>query len=805
MTLRPNDSATRLLNGFALDLRATIRGLSRRPAFALTAIGTIALGVAASTAMFSAVDGILLRSLPFANADRLVAVMPERFLAQRDLDALRTRLTTLDQVTVFSPGWLMPLVEVDEPRQVNAARLGGNLFTMVGARPALGRLFGMDAERRGEGNLAVLSWQMWQDVFKGDSAILNRSIALDGGRYTVIGVMPRGFQLFDWKSDLWLPMTLSPDVFTWANGTGLLYGRLAPGASHASATTQLRTVLPGIATDFGYEANWSQNAGLVSLQEHLVGDVSRMLWLLFGAVAFLLLIATSNVANLLMVRASERRVELSVRASLGAPTGRIARLLLAESLLLGTAGGVIGAGLAALAIRYLPGLLPPDLPRLGELALNWRVLTFALVATIVPSLFFAVAPIVQTVRGGLAEALREGRGARKGERVRGGLVAVQVALSLVLLVGASVMGRSLMATLQVDRGLRSDHLLTAMVMVAGGRGAEPVRAFWREALPSIEAIPGVRGAATILHLPTDGRTWTADIDVVGRPPLPDGQSKPRSAWQAVSASYFATAGIPVIAGRSFEASDNANAPRVVAVNSAFAARLFPGESPIGKEINAGFATGRESATIVAVVGGVRHDSLSVPPPPEIYAPIEQTIVYGTGLIVRTTGDPKAMVAAVQRRIWDLNPNVPISNVRTMDELFSASLQRPRLILAVLAAFAIAGVILGAVGMYGVVAFTVQQRWRELGIRSALGAGSGALQGMVVRGGLRYAILGIAVGVPVALALTRLLRGMVFGVAAADPVSFAIVPVVLLLVTAAASWIPSRRGARSDPMAVLRED
>src|SRR5688572_29128921 len=445
--------APRVLNGFALELRATLRSLRRRPAFTLTAIGTIALGVGATTAMFSAVDGILLRRLPFATPDRLVAITPGRFVAQRDVDALRTRLTSLDQVTVFSPGWLMGLIEIDEPRQVNAARVGGNLFSMVGARPALGRTFGMEAERPGEGRQAVLSWQMWQEIFKGDSAIINRSIALEGNRYTVIGVMPRGFELFVWKSDLWVPMTMSRDAFTWAGATGLLYGRLAVGANRQTASAQLQTVLPGIASEFGYDASWSRDAGIIPLQEQMVGNVSRMLWLLFGAVAFLLLIATTNVANLLMVRASERRAELSLRMSLGAPTGRMARLLLAEGLLLGAVGGVLGAGMAAAMVGYLPAFLPRDLPRLGELAINGRILSFALVATLVPSLLFAVAPVVQAVQGGLAASLRESRGPRRGERLRGSLVAMQVALSLVLLTGASVMARSLIATLSVDRGL----------------------------------------------------------------------------------------------------------------------------------------------------------------------------------------------------------------------------------------------------------------------------------------------------------------------------------------------------------------
>jgi predicted permease len=792
----------RLLDGLSLDLRATLRGLRRRPAFSMTAVVTIALGIGASTTMFSVVDSVLLRALPYSTPDRLVALMPGRFYAQRDVDALRRRLTSLDQVTVFSPGWLMPLVEIAEPRQVNAARVGGNLFAMVGARPLVGRVFGMDSEMAGAAPVAVLSWQLWQDVFGGDSSIIDRSIALEGRHVTVIGVMARSFQLFDWKSDLWVPMSMSQTAFTWTGGTGLLYGRLAPGRPVAAVTAELKSVLPGIAREFSYAADWSRATSVVPLQEQMVGNVRRVLWLLFGAVAFLLLIATSNVANLTMVRAAERRAELALRTSLGAPGGRIARLLLGESLLLGITGGALGVLGAIVTIRYLPGFLPRDLPRLGEIELNARILVFALLATVLPSLLFALGPITQSFRAGQADALREARGVHRGERIRGALVAVQVALCLILLIGASVMGRSLSALLTVDRGLRSDHLLTATVQPSGS--PEQVRAFWRGALASIDAIPGVSGAATILHLPTIGRSWQAPIDVVGRA-LAEGEPRPHAGWQSVSTGYFATAGVPLLAGRPFDAGDHANAPPVVAVNRAFATRFFPGETPLGRQVIAGNASAGRPATIIAVVGGVRHDSLSAPPAPELYVPIEQQVVYATGLIVRTSGDPKALVPAVQRRIWDINPNVPLSDIRTMDERFSASLQRPRLILGVLAAFAIAGLTLGAVGIYGVVAYTVQQRWRELGIRSALGAGRGHLQGLVVRGGLRYAVVGIAIGLPIALALSRVLRGMVFGIAAADPASFAAVPVIILVVTMMASWIPSRRGARSDPMTVLRED
>lgn len=787
-----------------LDLKATMRGLKRRPAFTMAAVATIALAIAASTAMFSAVDAILIRALPYATPERLVAMLPGTFVANRELEQMRTRLQTADQVAVFSPGWLMPLVGLDAPLQVNAARVSGNLFSMVGTRPALGHAFDMEAEVPGNTRVAVLGHELWLDVFHGDPAIVGRSIDLEGAKYTVVAVMPRGFQLFDHESDLWVPMSMSREAFTWSGSTSFLYARLRTGRTLADLEAEMRTVVPSIAAQFSLPNTWGGPVMAVGLQESMVGNVSRMLWLLFGAVVFVLAIATGNVANLLLVRASERRAELALRTSLGAPQGRIARLLLGESLVLGLTGGAIGVGLAAVAVRALPSVLPSDLPRLGEVALNGRILAFAFLATLVPSLAFGLAPVLQTWKTGLSAMLREARtGGVRGERVRGSLVSLQVAMALVLLVGASIMGRSLVALLKVDRGLRSDHLLTATVMPGMG-DPETVRAFWRQSLRGIEGIPGVSAAGTILHLPTIGRTWMADIEVDGRE-LPADQPKPRSAWQSVSTNYFATAGVPVVQGRPFATTDNAAAPRVAAVNTAFAAKFFPGQSPIGHQITAGNATRRERATIVAVVGGVRHDSLSAAPAPEIYVPIEQNVVYATGLLVRTSGDPLAIARAVRERIWAVNPNVPISNVRSMDDLFSSSLQRPRLILGVLAFFAGVGLVLGAVGIYGVVAYGVQQRLRELGIRAALGADVSALRRLVVRGGLRFAMLGVVVGVPVALGLSRTLRGVAFGVPSADPISFLAVPVVLVGVAALASWFPARRASRADPMSVLREE
>ena len=457
-----------------------------------------------------------------------------------------------------------------------------------------------------------------------------------------------------------------------------------------------------------------------------------------------------------------------------------------------------------LGVRFIPGLLPAYLPRVEEITVDGRVMGFALVVTLLPSLVVALAPIAHALRTSTATRLRESRGGSPGgERTRGMLVAAEVAMALVLLVGASLMGRTMVALFNVDPGLRAERLLTARLQPSAANGEESVRAWWRALLTELETVPGVVSAATILHLPTIGRSWSTNVNFEGRTAAP-GAAPDRAAWQSVSEGYFATAGIPLLAGRDFGPSDRAATPRVVIVNDAFASRYYRGESPLGKRITTS-STSDQPLTVIGVVGGVRHDSLNAPPVPEVYVPIEQVYVGSTSLVVRTSGDPLALAGAIRDRIRSMDRNVPITDMRTMDDLLSASLHRPRLLLTVISLFAGLGLLLGLVGIYGVVAYGVQQRVRELGIRAALGADAGRLNRLVVRGGLRYALIGIVVGVPAALALSRALRGFVFGVATTDPLSFTLVPIVLLLVALAACWIPARRASRSDPMEVLRTE
>ncbi len=792
------------LGGIALDLRATLRGLRRRPAFSVTAIVTLSLGIGATTAVFSIVDAILLKPLPFAEPHRLVAIWPDRFLASREIAYFREHARSYDQVALFSPGWLMALTDVEVPQQLNAGRISGNLFAMVGVRPLLGRTFGLDAEQAANSRVAVLGWTAWQQVFGGDSTIIGRSIVLNGGSYEVLAVMPRGFQLFDQDSDIWTPMTMSPEDFTWTGATSFAYGRLRQGAELQQASAELPSLVRGAQAEFRHPDEWARGFSVIGLHDSLVGGVKRMLWLLFGAVGFLLLIATANVANLLLVRTSERRHELALRLSLGAPALRLARLLLSETVALGMAGGIAAIGIAMLGVRFIPGLLPTDLPRVEEITVDGRVMGFALVVTLLPSLVVALAPIAHALRNSTAMRLRESRGGSPGgERTRGMLVAAEVAMALVLLVGASLMGRTMIALFNVDPGLRAERLLTARMQPSAANGEEAVRAWWRALLTELETVPGVVSAATILHLPTIGRSWSTHVTFEGRTPAP-GAAPDRAAWQSVSEGYFATAGIPLLAGRDFGPSDRAGTPRVVIVNDAFASRYYRDESPLGKRIMTSSTTD-EPLTVIGVVGGVRHDSLNAPPVPEVYVPIEQVYVGSTSLVVRTAGDPLALAGAIRDRIRSMDRNVPITDMRTMDDLLSASLHRPRLLLTVMSLFAGLGLLLGLVGIYGVVAYGVQQRVRELGIRAALGADAGRLNRLVVRGGLRYALIGIGIGLPAALALSQALRGFVFGVATTDALSFTLVPAVLLLVALAACWFPARRASRSDPMEVLRAE
>jgi len=788
-----------------LDYRSALRQLRRRPAFTLTALVTIALGVGATTAVFSVVNSVLLRPLPYHEPDRLVAVWPDQTVANREIDALRERSSSYGMVAGWSPGWLMPLTGIEIPRQLSATRVTADFFPMLGQRPAVGRLFERDAEHPGSDQVTLLSDHVWRASFDADPSIVGRSISLGGGPVTVVGVMPPGAERFAGRvSDLWMPLTMDPSDLAWAGAVSLVYGRLAPDRTIDDATAELATLLGRMQTEFEHPVDWARGAAVIDLKADLLGDLGQTVWLLFGAVAFLLLIAAANVANLLLVRTAERERELAVRLSLGATAGQVARLVLREALVLGLAGGALGVAAAFVGVRLIRGVLPPDLPRLESIALDGPVLGLAVLASLLTALGFGVLPAIHATRARTRmRSLRSARAAGGGRRTRSSLVAIEVALTLVLLIGAGLMTRTLTALHGVDPGMATDHLLTAVIQPVGMTSAEQLRDFYREALERIEATPGVEAAGTILHLPMGGREWSAPIEVEGRP-LEQGTTPPRSVWQSVSDGYFRAARTTLVAGRGFEASDQPDGGPVAVVNEEFAAALFPGEDPIGKRIKAGYASRDAWVTIVGVVRGVRGRSLRSAPAPELFLSATQRTLGSMSLIVRTTGDPVAMADLVRERIWSVAPNTPIEQVRSMDALVATTLGEPRMILTLLSVFAAIGLTLAGVGIYGVVSYGVRQRIRELGIRAALGADAARVVRLVVMDGVRAAAVGLVIGVPAALGLSRLMTRMVFGVSTADPLLYLVAPAALVLAAALASWAPARRASRVDPVTVLRE-
>jgi putative ABC transport system permease protein len=780
------------------DLLYAMNGLIRRRAFSATAILSIGVGIGAATTVLSIGIALFARPLPYASPDRLVAIWPQRTLAGREIDAIRHTATSLTRVASVSPGWLMPLTHVATPRQLDAARVNGDLFGLLGVTPALGHAFGRESEVIGQDHVAVLSDALWRSVFGGDRSIVGRSIVLNDEPYTVVAVMPRGFRMFQFTSDLWIPLAEDHSAWGWTGPQALAFGRLASGVTARAASAELATIAPRLQQEFHLESAWPTGARVVGLAESMVGTLRPMILLLTGAVGFLLSLATANVAILLLIRADERRNEMGVRLALGATPGHLSGLLLSESLIIGAVGGIVGVVLSRLGVALVLSILPRALPRIEEIKLNAGVLAASAVLTLIVTIVFGFAP-ARRVRVPKGRTIASG-----GERTRGLLISLEMALALILVVGATLMGRTLMALSRVDPGLESDHLLTMKIEPVAPPGDQALRAYWGMVLPRVEAVPGVLSAATILHLPTTGRAWDTDIRIEGQP-LAAGASPPQAHWQSVSVGYFRTAGVQLLRGRPFNSTDGPTAPRVIAVNSAFAARLFPGTNPIGRRVRASSATDDSLATIVAVVASVRHDSLTGPPTPEVYVPFTQRAVGATALIVRTTVPPLSIAAAIRGQISSVDPNTPISDMRTMDDLLGASLARQRMMLIVFSMFASIGLLLAAIGVYGVVAFAASQRVKEVGIRMALGANARAIRYLLIGHGLRYATLGAGAGAALALALSRVMRQTVYGVDTTDPASFLFAPAVLALVVTIASWLPARRAAAIEPTVALARE
>lgn len=790
------------------DLRYAARSLRKNPGFAAVAILTLALGIGASTAMFTLVNSVLLRPLEYREPERLTMLWertpagegenptsPRNFSGWREQAGSFTELAaTFDRPLNLTGG--------GEPEQVLTRMTTANFFSLLGASAQLGRTYlpGEDAA-----DVAVLSHRLWQRRFGGDPGVIGRAIDVDGQPLTVVGVMPADFRSVGMRPELWVPVELDRE---WHGRYLQVVGRLRPGVTLGQAQTEMTTIGRRLAAAYP-DANAGWGVNVVPMHEQVTGDVRPALLVLFGAVGLLLLITCANVANLLLGRAAARRKEMAVRLSLGATRGRLIRQTLTESLLLVGAAGVLGLALATWGTATLVRVLPPDLalPRLDEVGVDGRVLAFALVVSLLTGVLFGIAPALFASALRLAEALREATRGSTGERsaLRKALVIAEVALAVVLLVGAGLLGRSLQRLLEVDAGMRTEQVLTMRLTLAGTRYQEEaaLRNFMGSLIPRLEVLPGASSVGAETYLPLTGE-WIGHSFFRTDRPLPGPGEDLSTHIRVIAGDYFRALGIPLLAGRAFNARDDESAPPVFVINQELARRYFAGEDPIGKRIS--FVWGDTiTGEIVGVVGSIREQGPTQEPSPAIYRPHAQMPSPQMSVAIRTAGDPRALASAATAAVREIDPNQPVAEIRTMEQVASSVVARPRFNLYVFGGFAGMSLLLAALGLYGVVSYSVTQRSQEIGVRVALGAQNRDVIQLILRQGMRLTIVGLLLGLVVALAAARVMASLLFGIGAADPVTLVAVPAFLAMVALLASYLPARRATRVDLLVALRAE
>jgi len=798
------------------DLRYGLRLLARSPGFAAVAIVTLAIGIGASTAILSVVDAILLRPLAYSDPERLVVLLhgrggpvaPGNFL---DWKARGRSFESMGAAEYWTPN----LTAGDAPEKLWALRMTADVLPLLGVRPALGRFFQPSETAAGADHVVVLGDGAWRTRFGADPGIIGRPITLDGEPYTVVGVMPPSFRFAPFwatQAQIWAPLDLTPRATNRTGSSLRIFARLKPGVTLEAARRELATITAELDREF---PGTNRDMTVTPLLEKVVGDVRPALLLLLAAVGLVLSIACANVANMLLARSSARQREVALRAALGASRGRTIRQLLTESLVLALLGGLAGAAFGAWALRLLVALAPEGIPRLAEVRLDPRILVATFAVSLASGVLFGLAPAIQSSAIRLHDALNEGSrtgSGREGGRLRNVFVAFEVAIAIVLLIGAGLMTRSFLALQAIDPGWNPDGVVTLEVSVAGTRhaatGLRPP--LYREILGRLSAVPGVAAAGAINHIPLAGDVWGFPYSVEGRPaPLP-GES-PVATYRAVLPGYFSTMRLPLVRGRDVTFADVDGAPGVVLVNEHLAGRQWPGEDPVGRRITLDDETW---LTVVGVVRNAVRDEWAAPPEDEVYLAALQVRQLTTSpqpmsayltYVARTDGDPAALAGSLRAAIRSIDPTLPISEVHTMRSIVDGANARARFQMLLLAAFAAAAALLSAVGIYGVMSYAVSKRTREIGVRMALGADPGRVVRLVVRQGMAVAVAGAAAGLVAALLLTRLMAGLLYGVGASDPATYLAVAVLLLSIALAASFIPAWRAARIDPMKALRAD
>jgi len=816
------------------DLRHAARGFARTPAFTIAALLSIAIGVGANTAIYSVVSALLFHPLPYKDADRLVILwnrspglgIAEDWFSTAQYFDVKTGHSGFED-TAIAIGGTSNLTGDGEPERIGTIRMSSNLLPMMGARAVLGRLFTADEDRPGLAGTAILRHATWARRFGSDPSVVGRTIRLNDQSYQIVGILEASFSLprevmptlnGAEDADVILPLPLGPDDVTRRDREDYnIVGKLKPGVSLAGARAEMDTITARLRREHPdlYPPNGGLTFGIVPLQEQVVGDVRRAILVLMASVGFVLLIACANVANLQLARALGRRKEFSVRAALGASRGRLAGQLVGESVLLAVAGGAMGVLLAAFGLAFIRFLGAQSVPRLSEVSINAEVLLFTLAASVMAGVLFGLAPAFRVggldVSDGLKDAARGGAGSDSvwgsGNNGRRMLVAVEIALAVVLLVGAGLLIRSFAQLQQVWPGFESSRALTFELAMNGRRypNGAAVTDLHRQMIERLGRVPGAMDVGSVSALPLSQMFAWGPVTVEGRIPAP-GEAFINADIRIVAGRYFEALQIPLVDGRLFTDHDTKAGQPVVVVDSFMAAQLWPSESAVGKRLRSGGAGSTSPwLTVVGVVGRVKQYTLDSDSRIAMYFPHAQFPTRSMNVVVRTAGDPAAAVPAVRAALREVDSDLPLYRVRTMEARISESLARRRFAMSLLTVFAALALGLAIVGVYGVMAYLVSQGRREIGIRLALGASPRAILGLVMRRGLTLALAGVTLGLVGSAALTRFMEGLLFGVQPRDPLTFLAIPAILGLVTMAAVYAPARRASRTDPLLTLRSE
>ncbi|HKH49569.1 MAG TPA: ABC transporter permease [Thermoanaerobaculia bacterium] len=805
------------------DIRFGFRTLLRSPATSVVALLTLALGIGANTAIFSVVNGVLLQPLPYPDPGELVIVLesnpglgfPRFSVAPPNFDDWRRQNQVFGSMAAVSQG-RFNLTGGERPEAVAGAQVTPEFFPTIGVPPALGRGFLPEEGRAGGPKVAVLSHGIWQRRFGSDPGIVNRQIPIDGESFTVIGVMPPGFS-FPSKCEVWLPL---PWDFPPASRGGhflVVFGRLKDGMTLERARTEMKAIAARLERQYP-DSNKGWTTELRLLQDSIVENVRPALLLLLAAVAFVLLIACANVANLLLARLASREREIAVRTALGAGRARLVRQMVTESVVLFLVGGALGLVLATWATRALVAFYGEGLPSQQEIGIDSRVLFFTLVLALVTGILFGLAPALSATSGGLFGALKEGgravAGGARGRLMRNLLVLGEVAVALVLLVGAGLLLRSFARLRAVDPGFHPKGVLTAELILPEKKYAEQERQilFTRELLDRLRAIPGVQSADTVFPMPLGGNGFVLAFEVQGRPVAASEDSSLHANVRLVTPDFFRTMGIRVLQGRVFTPRDDAKSIPVIVINKIMADRIWPGESPVGKRITFGDSEGPDVQwmEVIGVVAGIRHQALDKDPGSEVYwAQLQNPVSGQLSVVLRTQGEPTKLAGAVREAVRSIDGDLPVERVRRMEDVVSEALTSSRFQTVLLGIFAGAALLLAAIGVYGVISYSVAQRTHEIGIRMALGARRPEVLGLVVRQGMTLVLAGVGVGLAFSLLLTwwlsERIAGFVYGGRAVDPPTLVAVPLMLLAVALLANWLPALRATRVEPVVALRSE